>query len=159
MNKELLAKLKHKMEAYRGWNQGEVAWEECRGIVRAARGQVGKAKARIELNLTGDVRDNKKSFYMYVDDKRKTRENMGPLGKETGDLVALDMEKSELLSDFSASVFTHECSSHTAQVTDGKGSNWENEEQPTVGEDQVGDHLRSLKVHKAVGRDEVLLWV
>jgi len=84
MNKELLAKLKHKMEAYRGWNQGEVAWEECRGIVRAARGQVGKAKARIELNLTGDVRGNKKSFYMYVDDKRKTRENMGPLGKETG---------------------------------------------------------------------------
>jgi len=29
----------------------------------------------------------KKSFYRYVSDKRKTRENVGPLWKEMGDLV------------------------------------------------------------------------
>jgi len=33
MNKELLAKLWQKKEAYRGWNQGQVAWEEHREIV------------------------------------------------------------------------------------------------------------------------------
>ncbi|GAB0190203.1 hypothetical protein GRJ2_001485600 [Grus japonensis] len=33
MNKELLDKLKHKKEAYRGWKQGQVAWGEYRGIV------------------------------------------------------------------------------------------------------------------------------
>ncbi|GAB0189924.1 protein inscuteable [Grus japonensis] len=33
MNKELLDKLKHKNEAYRGWKQGQVAWEEYREIV------------------------------------------------------------------------------------------------------------------------------
>ena len=33
MNKELLDKLKHKKEAYRGWKQGQVAWEEYREIV------------------------------------------------------------------------------------------------------------------------------
>ena len=33
MNKELLAKLKHKKEAYRGWKQGWVTWEEYRKIV------------------------------------------------------------------------------------------------------------------------------
>ena len=48
MNKELLDKLKHKKEAYRGWKQGQVAWEEYREIVQAARDQVRKAKALIE---------------------------------------------------------------------------------------------------------------
>jgi len=33
MNKELVDKLKHSKEAYRGWEQGQVAWEEHREIV------------------------------------------------------------------------------------------------------------------------------
>jgi len=36
-----------------------------------------------------------------------------------------------------------------------KGKDWENEEPPTVGEDQARDHLRNLKVHKSMGPDEV----
>ncbi|GAB0203782.1 mitochondrial enolase superfamily member 1 [Grus japonensis] len=46
-------------------------------------------------------------------------------------------------------------SSHTAQVTEGKGKDWENEEPPTVGEDQVREYLRNLKVHKSMGPDEM----
>ncbi|GAB0182520.1 mitochondrial enolase superfamily member 1 [Grus japonensis] len=65
------------------------------------------------------------------------------------------MEKAEVLNDFFASVFTGKCSSHTTQVTEGKGRDWENEELPTVGEDQVQDHLRNLKVHKSMGPDEM----
>ncbi|GAB0191015.1 mitochondrial enolase superfamily member 1 [Grus japonensis] len=50
-------------------------------------------------------------------------------------------------------VFTGKCLSHTAQVTEGR--DWENEEPPTVGEDQVREYLRNPKVHKAMGPDEV----
>jgi len=46
---------------------------------------------------------------------------MGPLWKETGDLLTQDMEKAEVLNDFLTSVFTAKCFSHTAQVTEGKG--------------------------------------
>ncbi|GAB0176047.1 nucleoside diphosphate kinase 6 [Grus japonensis] len=42
-----------------------------------------------------------------------------------------------------------------AQVTEGKDRDWENEEPPTVGEDQVQDHLRNLKEHKSMGPDEM----
>ncbi|KFP94013.1 hypothetical protein N329_11502, partial [Haliaeetus albicilla] len=35
------------------------------------------------------------------------------------------------------------------------GRDWENEEPPTVGEDQVRDHLRNLKMHKSMGPDEM----
>ncbi|GAB0195852.1 mitochondrial enolase superfamily member 1 [Grus japonensis] len=158
MNKELLGKVKQKEEAYRGWKQGQVAWEEYRETVRAARDQVRKAKALMELNLARDVKGNKKSFCRYISDKRKMRENVGPLLKETGDLVTWDMEKAEVLSDFFASVFTSKCSSHTAQVAEGKGRDWENEELTAVGEDQARD-LRNPKVHKSMGPDEMHPWV
>jgi len=72
-----------------------------------------------------------------VSDRRQTRKNVGPLWKEAGDLVTRDVEKAEVLNDFFASIFNSKCSSHTAQVAEGKGRDWENEELPTVGEDKV----------------------
>ncbi|GAB0208082.1 mitochondrial enolase superfamily member 1 [Grus japonensis] len=155
MNKELLDKVKHKKEAYRGWKQGQVAWEEYRETVRAAREQVRKAKALIEISLARDIKGNKKSFYRYVSDKRKTRENVGPLWNDTGNLVTQDMEKAEVLNDFFASVFTGKCLSHTAKASEVKGRDWENEELPTVREDHIQEYLTNLKVHKSMGPDEM----
>jgi len=80
---------------------------------------------------------------------------VGPLQKEAGDLVTRDVEKAEVLNDFFASVFNSKCSSHTAQVAEGKGGDWESEEPSTVGEDQVRDRLSNLKVHKSMGPDEM----
>jgi len=62
---------------------------------------------------------------------------VGPFRKETGNLVTQHMEKAEVISDFFASVFTGKCSSHTAQVAEGKGRDWENGKLSTAGEDQV----------------------
>ncbi|GAB0197925.1 mitochondrial enolase superfamily member 1 [Grus japonensis] len=135
MNKELLSKLKHKKEACRGWKQGQVAWEEYRETVSAARDQVRKAKALTELNLPRDIKGNKKNFDRYDNNKNKTRENV--------------------LNYFFASVFTSKGSSTTAQVAESKGRDWENEEPHTVGENQVRDYLRNLKVHKSMGPDEM----
>ncbi|KFW67306.1 hypothetical protein AS28_08361, partial [Pygoscelis adeliae] len=39
------------------------------------------------------------------------------------------------------------------------GGDWENEEPPTVGEHEVRDHLRHLKVHKSMGLNEIHLLV
>lgn len=64
------------------------------------------------------------------------------------------MEKAELFSDFFSLVFTRNCSSHTTQVTERKGTNWENKELPTVGEDKVQEYLRTPKVHKSLRPDE-----
>jgi len=81
---------------------------------------------------------------------------VGPLWRETGDLVTRDMEKAEVLNEIFASIFTGKCSSHT---TRGTGRDWENEELPTVGGDRDQDHLKNLKVHKSMGPDEVHLRV
>ncbi|KGL90612.1 hypothetical protein N301_11197, partial [Charadrius vociferus] len=114
MNKELLDMTRRKKEAYREWKQGRVAWEEYRGITRAARDGVRQAKAQIELYLARDIKTNKKSFFKYVSEKRKTRENVGPLQKETQELVTRDRDRAEVLNNFFASVFTGKDCSHTA---------------------------------------------
>ncbi|PKU35376.1 rna-directed dna polymerase from mobile element jockey-like [Limosa lapponica baueri] len=156
MNEELLHKLKSKKEAYTAWKQGWVNWEEYRETVREARNQIRQTKAQIELNLSRDIKDNKKNFYNYdVRDKGKTREDVGLLQKETGDLVTQDREKAEVLNDFFTSFFTSRGCNHTARVTEGKNRGYENEEPPTMGKDHVQDHLRNLKVRKSMGCDEI----
>lgn len=56
--------------------------------------QLRKAKFHIELNMASNNRSIKKSFYRYVN-KRKTREGVGPVWKETEDLITWDKEKAE----------------------------------------------------------------
>ncbi|PKU28841.1 rna-directed dna polymerase from mobile element jockey-like [Limosa lapponica baueri] len=110
MNKELLAELKQKKEAYRGWKQGQVTWEEYRDIVQACRDEAMEAKAHLELNLGRDVKGNKKDFFKYIGDPTKARENVGPQLNDTGNLVTQDTEKAEVLNAAFASVFTSKTS-------------------------------------------------
>lgn len=105
------------------------------------------------------MKGNKKKFYRYISDKWKAREAVGPLWKEPGDLVTRDTEKTEVLNDFFASVFTSKCSSHTAQAAESKGKNLEKEHLPAVSEDQVQDHLKNLKVHKSMRPYEIHPWM
>ncbi|GAB0206404.1 hypothetical protein GRJ2_003106000 [Grus japonensis] len=69
-------------------------------------------------------------------------------------LGKLKTQKGSLQRVEARTVFTSKGSSHTAQVTEGKGRDWENKEPPTEG-DQVQDHLRNLKVYKSMGPDEM----
>ncbi|KAJ7413685.1 hypothetical protein BTVI_42801 [Pitangus sulphuratus] len=59
----------------------------------------------------------------------------------SGDLITLYIylkgSFSEVLNDFFASIFTAECSNNTAQVTEGKGRNSENEELHIVVKDRI----------------------
>lgn len=50
-------------------------------------------------------------------------------------------------------------SSHTGQVPEGKGRDWENDELACLGKDQVQNHLRNLKPYKSMGPDERYLQV
>ncbi|KAK4829028.1 hypothetical protein QYF61_001803 [Mycteria americana] len=83
--------------------------------------EVRKAKAQMELNLARDNKDNKKGFYKYVGDKRKTRENVGPLLNKTGDLFMQDMEKAEVLMTTFASDFISKASLQECQAPETRG--------------------------------------
>jgi len=74
MSKELLEELRQKTKVYGMWKEGQATWEEYRNVVRACRDAVRKAKVHLELNLARDVKDNKKDFSKYINNKWKTRE-------------------------------------------------------------------------------------
>jgi len=59
-----------------------------------------------KLNLAGVVKDNKKGFCKHIGDRRKARKSVGPLLKETEDLIAQDAKKAEVLNAFFASILT-----------------------------------------------------
>ena len=50
-------------------------------------------------------KDYRKGFFKYVNSKRKTWENVGPLLNEVGALVTRNAEKAEILNAFFVSVF------------------------------------------------------
>jgi len=116
MNDELLTKSSHKKEAYRRWKQGQVTREEHRNTVQACRDTVRTATAQLKLDLVRDVKGNKMGFCKYKSDKCKTRENVGPLPNETGDLVRQDIEKAEVLNAVFASIFTSKANLQESQA-------------------------------------------
>lgn len=61
--------------------------------------------SHLKLNLAKEIKDSKKGFFMYVNSKRKARENVSPLLNEKGVLVMRDAEKAEILNTTFASVF------------------------------------------------------
>lgn len=77
-------------------------------MVQVAKDQVRKPKALSELKLARDIKGNKKGFHIYVGDKRKIRENVNPLQKETGDLVTWYMEKAGVPPNIFISVFNQQ---------------------------------------------------
>ena len=48
--------------------------EGYRYLVRSCREKTRKAKAQLELNLTTVVRENKKCFYKYINNKKRAKE-------------------------------------------------------------------------------------
>lgn len=106
MNKELLLLPKCKQEIHRRWKQGQATWNKYREVVREGRNETRKSKAHLELKLAKDVKDNKKGFFKYLKNKRKTRDRVGPLLDGAGARVTENAEKSELLNAAFVLVFT-----------------------------------------------------
>ena len=61
------------------------------------RDRITKAKEQMELNLSRDVKDNKKGFYRYIGRRRQAKESAPPLMKGNGELASSDIEKAEVL--------------------------------------------------------------
>lgn len=77
--------------------QGQDAWDEF-SVIRVFR--KARRKAHLELNFCEDVEDNKKDFFKYINNKRSTKGNVGPLLTGTVTVATEAAEKAEVLNAF-----------------------------------------------------------
>ncbi|KAJ7408723.1 rna-directed dna polymerase from mobile element jockey-like [Willisornis vidua] len=68
------------------------------------RGTQSEAATLTWSSLAKDVKDNKKGFLKYINNKRKTKDNVSLLLNGLGTLVTEDTEKAELLNTLFAPV-------------------------------------------------------
>jgi len=71
---------------------------EYRGLVRSCREEIRKAKTQTELSMTTVVRDNKKCFYKYINNKKRAKQSLYPLLDARGNIANKDEEKAEVLN-------------------------------------------------------------
>ena len=92
------------------------------------------------MNLARNVKGKKKGFYRYINSKRKTSENVGPLLNGAVDLVTNDTEKAKVLSAAFTLVFTGKTGLQESQAPETRGKVWNKEDLTLVEEDQVREH-------------------
>ena len=78
--------------------RGQGTYDDYKYTVKLCREKIRKAKAPIELSLATKVKDNNKYFYIYINCKRKARENLHPFLDTEGNMVTKDQDKAELLN-------------------------------------------------------------
>ncbi|PKU33451.1 contactin-associated 3 [Limosa lapponica baueri] len=78
------------------WKKGQATQEGYKDVVRLCREKIRRVQAQLDLNLVLDIKNNKKSFYKYISNKRRTKENLHPLTDEGVNIVTKDEEKAEV---------------------------------------------------------------
>ncbi|NXG02146.1 PO22 protein, partial [Sakesphorus luctuosus] len=156
LKREILKEIKGKKRAYQLLKKRLVTHEECRDLVRSCRKKIRETKAQFEVNLATSVRENKKCFYKYINNKRRDKKNLHSLLDLKGNVVNQDKEKAEVLNICFTSVFTTK--------TGSPQDNWpleliDNDRKvnnpPKFQENTVSGILKHLDPQKSMGPDGI----
>ncbi|GAB0199179.1 mitochondrial enolase superfamily member 1 [Grus japonensis] len=112
------------------------------------------AKTQLQLKLASTVGDNKKGFFKYVDNKRRTRENIGLLLNKNGHLTNRDIDKAETFNAFFASVFNTDDGLWDPSCPELEDRDCGNDKLPADPE-LVRDLLLHLDAYKSMGPDGI----
>ncbi|GAB0184088.1 mitochondrial enolase superfamily member 1 [Grus japonensis] len=129
-------------------------WEDYRDAARLCREKICAAKAQLELKLASTVGDNKKGFFKYINNKRKSRENIGSLLDENGHLTNRDIDKTETFHAFFAFVFNTDDGLWDTRCPELEDHDCGNDKLPADPE-LVRDLLLHLDAYKSMGPDGI----
>ena len=91
-----------------------------------------------------------KGFIKYIDRKRRSKENIGPIFVEDSHLANMDEEEVEQFNAIFASVINNTCRPWTARFSELEDHKCGNSGFPFVDAEILKDQLHQLNVHKSV---------
>lgn len=91
-------------------DEGEATQEKYKDADRICKENTAKAKAHLKFNLVTVVKDSKKYFYKYINNKRNVKDNLHPLLDLVGNIATKNKENAELLNAFFTSTFNSQIS-------------------------------------------------
>jgi len=160
MTEDIQDTMRRKSEALNKYQKSKsvealVEYRKCRMELKKS---IRRAKRGYEKALVGKSMENPKIFIKYINGKRRTRERVGPIKDQGGNLWVEEKNIGRELNKYFTSVFTHENEEVVVELGE---RDCEAPEKIIIGSDELLEALVSLKVDKSPGPDELcprLLW-
>ena len=151
---DLLSKIQTKRRAFKHYKKypsqlNYFLYSQARNMVTWETRQAVQQREKV---IASKVKTDPKSFYQYVTDRTKPKENISNLTKEDGSLTNSDSEKADVLLNFFTNVFTKEDTQNMPNF-DTKCDT----KLPFIhiDEDKMFKALNNLKPNKSPGPDEI----
>ena len=141
---------------YVNGNREEGLYQIYKSNLRKSVEENKKAKRAYEQKLAKNIKEDCKSFFAYVNSKKRSNNSIGPLKNSNGEVLNDSKEKAALLNSYFASVFTKEnyvCVPEPVRVF--KGPQSECLSNLLIEENVVWEKLTKLNVNKSQGPDEL----
>jgi hypothetical protein len=115
-----------------------------------------RANRSFEERLAKNIKEDSKTFFAYVNSKKRSNNMIGPLKNSQGEVLKNNKETADLLNSYFASVFTREDCIHIPEPVEMfKGSQSESLSSMTIEEQVVLEKLTKINVGKSHGPDEL----
>ena len=123
--------------------------------LKISRDRVRWAKRSFERKLADNIKNDSKSFYAYVRSKQRTKDRVGPLKDQGGEVIIDDEVAANILNNYFSSVFTIEdCSNIPEPVKMFRGSLInEGLLELDITSEMIEKKLEELNVNKCPGLD------
>ena len=157
MNAKAMKNIKKKHKLYKRYLQTEEGLEYQRFIIQRNKCDkiIKNAKREYEKRIAKNCKVNVKSFWKYVQSKRKVNSGISPLIKDDGGVASTDHEKAKTLNNFFSSVFTKENLDDMPSTTEASRSQGIFLADIFITPDAVKDKLKKLDPNKAHGPDGI----
>ena len=158
LSKEAIRKIVFKQTIWRVYRctRKDEDYANYKEALNLATTEIRKSKRTFEKKLAGNIKNDSKSFYVYVRSKQKVRDKVGSLENNSGNIISDGFQMAEVLNEYFSSIFTTEdFSSLPVPLIKFEGSKSEHLGQLFVTPEMIAKKIKMMKDNKSPGVDGI----